>query len=78
MDEALLHELAGKVGGRFRLTSVVQRRLVDLMRNHDDIIDKNCGGRPIRLVVEGVARDLLRLQGPEGAAETPKAVESGG
>lgn len=73
MNEAVLHELAGKVGGRFRLTTIVQKRLADLMRNRDDIIVKNCGGRPIRLVVEELAREILQLAAPKDGEKTKES-----
>lgn len=75
MNEALLHELAVHVGGRFRLTSLVQRRLVELMAKKDDIVAKNCGGRPIRLVVEMLDREMLHIPA-EG--EAPKELEAAG
>jgi len=68
MDEALLHEMAAKAGGRFKLTGIVQKRLVELMVQRADVIVKNCGGRPIRLVVEEIGREMGIL-GPEGAKE---------
>ena len=71
MNEALLHKLSGELGGRFRLTSLVQKRLAQLMVNRDEIITKNSGGRPIRLVVEQVAGGKLQLVSPEGEAITP-------
>ena len=41
MDEAILHELSGKLGGRFKLTALVQKRLVELMRERSEIITQN-------------------------------------
>jgi len=78
MNEAVLHELAAKVGGRFRLTTIVQKRLGDLMRNRDEIIVKNCGGRPIRLVVEQLAREILQLAAPGEGEETKEIPASAG
>jgi len=65
MNEGLLHEMARKTGGRFKLTNLVQRRLVELMMKGDDTIRRNCGGRPIRLVIEQVAVDTLNLRPPK-------------
>jgi len=77
MDEAVLHELSGKLGGRFRLTSLVQKRLVELVRSSDERIAKSSGGVPVRLVVEEVAKGGLQLIAPDGDALTPALAEGG-
>ena len=72
MNEAMLHKLSEDLGGRFRLTSLVQKRLVQLMIARDEIITRNSGGRPVRLVVEEVASGTLQLVSPEGDEITPE------
>ena len=66
MNEAVLHELSELMGGRFRLTTLVQKRLVELMRERSDIVTKNSGGLPVRLVVEEVARGGVQLTAADG------------
>jgi hypothetical protein len=66
MDEAILHTLSEETGGRFKLTALVQKRLVQLMIDRNDVILKNSGGRPIRLVVEQVAAGKVQLALPDG------------
>jgi hypothetical protein len=78
MDEAVLHELSLRLGGRFRLTALVQKRLVQLMREGSDVIKKNSGGRPVRLVVEEVAEGRLALVAPEGGPGAPAPEERKG
>ena len=75
MNEALLHKLAGKVDGRFKLTALVQKRLVQLMAHRDAVITDNSGGRPIRLVVEEVAKGHLQLIASDESPLTPKLEE---
>lgn len=72
MNEKLLHDMAAEIGGRFKLTVMVQKRLVELMQQHSDVIAKNCGGKPIRMVVEEIARkmELLPPEAPEMIAGT--------
>ena len=72
MNEAVLHDLSGKLGGRFKLTALLQKRLTSLMMQRDDIITKNSGGRPVRLVVEEIARGNLQLTTPDGDELTPE------
>jgi len=66
MDEAVLHELSAKLGGRFRLTALVQKRLVELMRQRSEVITEHSGGRPVRLVVDEAHRGGLALMSPDG------------
>jgi len=68
VNEQTLHKLASKFGGRFKLTALVQKRLAQLMAERSDVIVKNCGGRPIRLVVDEVAKGGLQLTGTDGKA----------
>ena len=71
MNEAKLHSLSVTLGGRFKLTALVQKRLIELMANHDPIIVENSGGRPIRLVVDEVGKGRLQLAAPDGTELTP-------
>jgi len=68
MNEAILHELSEKMGGRFKLAALVQKRMVQLMIDRDEVVTKNSGGRPIRLVVDQVAGGRLQLTAPDGGA----------
>jgi len=78
VNEQRLHRLAGKFGGRFKLTALVQKRLAQLMAERNDVIVKNCGGRPIRLVVDEVDKGGLELAGQDGkAVAVPSDKEKG-
>ena len=62
--------------------ALVQKRLVQLLNDRNEVITDNSGGRPVRLVVEEVSRGGLQLTGPDGAEITPEpeqeSAESGG
>ena len=72
MNEATLHKLSGDLGGRFKLTALLQKRLIQLMVSRDDIITKNSGGRPVRLVVDEIAAGKLQLTSSDGDELTPE------
>jgi len=72
MNEATLHKLSGELGGRFKLTALLQKRLIQLMVSRDEIITKNSGGRPVRLVVDEIASGKLQLTTDEGEELTPE------
>jgi hypothetical protein len=73
MNEAILHELSQQLGGRFKLTALVQKRLVQLMQSRHPIISQQSGGRPIRSVVNEVAVGKLQLVNRDD--ETPVTPE---
>jgi hypothetical protein len=75
MNEAILHELAQKLGGRFKLTALVQKRLIQLMQARHPIISQQSGGRPIHSVVNEVAVGKLQLVSPEDEPITPELEE---
>jgi DNA-directed RNA polymerase subunit K/omega len=39
MDESVVHELAKRFGGRFRLTTIIQRRLIELNRGAKPLVE---------------------------------------
>ena len=61
MNEAVLHDLSSKLGGRFKLTSLVQKRLVQLMRERSEVILGNSGGRPDGTVTGPISTDLVAV-----------------
>jgi len=71
-----IEELDRKVGGRFRLTSLIQRRLQEVVRGGARPLEGN--REPIRRVVEEIERgeiDLVPDDSPElppPATETPE------
>ncbi len=71
MDEAVLHDLSHKMGGRFKLTALVQKRLLELMREDSPVIKEKSGGRPVSLVIQEVARGRLQLVSTDGTPIGP-------
>ncbi|MFO7900013.1 MAG: DNA-directed RNA polymerase subunit omega [Planctomycetota bacterium] len=71
MDEAVLHDLSRKLGGRFKLAALVQKRLVQLLRERHPVITEHSGGLPVRLVVQEIAEGKLQLVAPDGTVIGP-------
>lgn len=60
MIEALKHEkVIEKVGGRFRLTALIQRRLVDLMEGARPLVDRTPNMTDMELVIEEILQDKI-------------------
>lgn len=72
MIEALKHdELAAKAGGRFKLCTLVQRRVAQLMEGHRPLVDRN-GRSDLEVAIEEILQDKITLQ-YEPTAASPEA-----
>jgi len=54
-------ELAEKVGGRFRLTSLVQRRLEELMQGARPLIENAEGKTQLEIVIQEILEDKIEI-----------------
>ena len=57
MDESVVHALARKVGGRFRLTALVQKRLIELNRGARPTVEPK--ETALRTVIEELLQGTL-------------------
>jgi DNA-directed RNA polymerase subunit omega len=61
MIEALRHDkIIDKVGGRFKLTSLVQRRWLELMRGARPLVDTT-GRTAMEIVLEEILQDKIGI-----------------
>lgn len=65
-DTAIL----AKVGGRFKLSSMIQKRMVELMEGGRPLIADTEGMTPMEIVIEEIKQDKIAID--EAAAEKPK------
>ncbi|MGD1915623.1 MAG: DNA-directed RNA polymerase subunit omega [Phycisphaerales bacterium] len=75
MIEALKsNEIAEKVGGRFKLTVLIQRRLVELLDGSRPLVARN-GRSDLEVVIEEIMQDKITLEWiePMAAEELPPA-----
>ncbi len=62
MIEALRHEdVILKVGGKFRLTALIQRRLVELLEGARPMVERTSGMTDIELVIEEIMQDKISI-----------------
>jgi len=54
-------ELAKKVGGRFKLTALIQKRLTELMEGSRPLIEDTEGMTQLEIVVEEIRRDKITI-----------------
>jgi len=57
MDESLVHQLSERVGGRFHLTSLVQKRLIELNRGARPLVEPQ--DTNLRTVIEELLQGKL-------------------
>ena len=66
IDELKNTELINKVGGRFKLTALIQRRLAELMEGGRPLIEDTKGKTQLEIVVQEIVEDKIAIDtGPE-------------
>lgn len=64
--------LADKVGGKFKLCALIQRRLVNLMEGARPLVERQ-GRSDLELVIEEIAQDKLTLEFAPEPESLPEA-----
>ena len=74
MIEALKSdEIVNKVGGRFRLTSLIQKRRVELMDGARALVDRKPGMTDMEVVIQEILQDKITLEIDDGEDEAEAA-----
>ena len=67
MIEALnSDDIVNKVGGRFRLTALIQRRLAEIIDGSRPLVDRN-GMSDLEVVIEEIMQDKITIDDGTGA-----------
>ena len=74
MIEALKDvELVNKVGGRFKLSALIQKRMVELMQGGRPLIDDTKGMTMMEIAVQEIVEDKIAIDmEPEDQPQAPK------
>ena len=62
-------EIVNKVGGRFKLTALIQRRLLELTQGSRPLIEDTEGKTLMEIVVEEIRRDKVAIDHDQGDIE---------
>ena len=65
-------DIVDKVGGRFKLTALIQKRLLELMEGARPLIDETQGKTQMEIVVEEIRRDKIGINYNESDIAKPK------
>jgi DNA-directed RNA polymerase subunit omega len=61
IDELKSTELVNKVGGRFKLTALIQKRLGELMDGARPLIEDTEGMTQMEIVIQEILRDKIAI-----------------
>ena len=71
IDELKNIELVEKVGGRFKLTALVQKRLMELMQGSRPLIEDIEGKTQLEIVIEEIKRDKITIDYEQSDIDKP-------
>jgi len=61
IEELRSRDIINKVGGRFRLSSLVQKRMLELMQGGRPLIEDTEGKTAIEIVIEEIKLDKIGI-----------------
>ena len=72
MIEALKsEEIIRKVGGKFRLTALIQRRMLELMQGSRPLVERTRGMTDMELVIQEILEDKVAIDYERSDLEPP-------
>ena len=73
MIEALKSdEIVNKVGGRFKLTALIQKRMIELMDGARPLIEKRDNMTDLEVVVQEILQDKIAIDYEASGLDQPK------
>ena len=63
LNELINTEIVNKVGGRFKLTALVQKRMSELLQGSRPLIEDTEGKTMLEIVIEEVRQDKITIEG---------------
>ncbi|MBN1972425.1 MAG: DNA-directed RNA polymerase subunit omega [Sedimentisphaerales bacterium] len=74
IEELKSDEIIKKVGGRFKLTAMVQRRLGELMQGARPLIEDVEGKTTMEIVIQEILRDKIAID-ENAASKTSQVID---
>ena len=69
LDELKSVEVVNKVGGRFKLAALVQKRMAELLQGSRPLIDEPQGLTLLEIVAQEILQDKIGIESPSGTEE---------
>jgi len=73
MKETMIHELAKKCGGKFKLTVLLQKRLIEINRGQRKPEEQD-SRTPLQIAMDELAQDRISLEPPKAEGEESSLV----
>ncbi len=71
IEELKSDEIIKKVGGKYKLTALIQRRLSELMEGSRPLIEDAEGMTQMEIVIEEIMQDKITIEGGAGDIGKP-------
>lgn len=71
IEELKSTDIVNKVGGRFKLTALIQKRLNELMRGSRPLIEDTEGKTQLEIVVQEIIQDKIAIDYEAGGIDKP-------
>ena len=71
IDDLKSTELIDKVGGRFRLTALIQKRMSELVQGSRPLIEDTEGKTMMEIIVQEILQDKIAIDYEAGSLEEP-------
>jgi len=72
IDELKNTELINKVGGKFKLTALIQKRLSELLQGSRPLIEDSRGKTPMEIVVQEILQDKISIDYDSSDIDKPR------
>jgi len=73
LDELKSEKIINKVGGRFKLAALVQKRMGELLQGARPLIEETEGKTMLEIVVQEILQDKITIEGAPVANNSQKA-----
>ncbi|MDY0357479.1 MAG: DNA-directed RNA polymerase subunit omega [Sedimentisphaerales bacterium] len=73
LDELKSAEVVNKVGGRFKLAALVQKRMAELLQGSRPLIDDSSGLTLLEIVAQEILQDKITIEGTSGMGKGGEA-----
>ena len=71
IEELKSTDIINKVGGRFKLTALIQKRLDELMQGGRPLIEDTKGKTQLEIVVQEILQDKITIDYDSGNIDKP-------
>jgi DNA-directed RNA polymerase subunit omega len=75
IDALKSEELMNKVGGRFKLTALIQKRMLELMQGVAPLVERQRGMTDMEVVIQEILEDKIGIDYDRSDIPTPEELK---